>query len=308
MARFLLSRIAQAIVVLFLIITVTFFLVRAAPGSPYSRERNISPHILAQLEKQAGLDKPLLTQYGVYLGNLAKGDLMYSSKYEGRRVSSIIAGSFPISVKLGSIALIIALCIGIPIGVFSAVNRNTLGDYLPMSLAMIGICLPTFVLGPLLALFFGIKLGWFNASGWYDPTDWVLPSVTLGLYYAAYIARIARGGMLEVLGQDYIRTARAKGVAPFPLVMRHAFRGGMLPVIAYLGPAFAALVSGSFVIEKVFSVPGMGQHFIDAAFNSDYTLISGVVIVYGALIVVLNLAVDFLQVIIDPRLTFANSQ
>ncbi|MEM9481736.1 MAG: ABC transporter permease subunit [Verrucomicrobiota bacterium] len=305
MLRFLAYRLIQSAIVLFIIVTVTFFLVRAAPGGPYSRERAVSPHILEKLEEQAGLNKPLFEQYTIYMGNLLKGDLMNSYKYEGRRVVDIIGDALPISVNLGLIALVIALGVGIPTGVISAARQNSWVDYSFMSVAMIGICLPTFVLGPLLALFFAINLNFFNASGWYDSTDWVLPSLTLGLYYAAYIARIARGGMLEVLNQDFIRTARAKGVPPSKVLTRHALRGGLLPVISYMGPAFAALITGSFVIEKVFAIPGMGQHFIDAAFNRDFTLISGVVIVYGTLIVFLNLAVDVVQILIDPRQKFS---
>ncbi len=307
MARFLTIRLLQSVVVLWAIVTITFFLVRMAPGGPYSKERAVSPHILAKLEEQAGLDKPLFFQYTHYLGRLAHGDLMSSYKYEGRRVGDIIGDALPISASVGLIALTIALVIGIPIGIIGAVKKNTTLDYVPMSLSMIGICLPTFVLGPILALVFGIKLNWFNATGWYDSTDWVLPCLTLGLYYAAYIARLARGGMLEILNQDFIRTAKAKGVPGHSIVLRHALKGGLLPVVAYLGPAFAGLISGSFVIEKVFNIPGLGQHFVDAAFNSDYFLVQGTVIVYGAAIVVLNLAVDFVQILLNPRLTFSGN-
>ncbi len=307
MARFLISRILQSILVVFIIITATFFLIRLAPGGPYAKEKKTSPEIIEQLEKQAGLDKPMAEQYLIYLKNLARGNLMVSFKYEGRRVSEIIGDSLPVSALLGTAALVIALIVGIPIGIVSAVKRNSPADYFSMSIAMIGICLPTFVLGPLLALIFGLKLNWFNASGWYDPHDWVLPSVTLGLYYAAYIARLTRGGMLEILTNDFIRTARAKGVPASLVIMRHSLRGGLLPVIAFLGPALAGLISGSFVIEKVFNIPGMGQHFIDAAFNSDYTLLMGTVIVYGSAIVILNLVVDFVLVLMNPKMTFAQA-
>lgn len=307
MARFLFSRILQSILVVFIIITATFFLIRLAPGGPYAKEKKTSPEIIAELKKQAGLDKPMHEQYFIYLGNLAQGNLMVSFKYEGRRVSEIIGDSLPVSALLGTAALVIALIVGIPIGIISALKRNSPADYFSMSIAMIGICLPTFVLGPLLALVFGLKLNWFNASGWYDPHDWILPSVTLGLYYAAYIARLTRGGMLEILTHDFIRTARAKGVSATMVIMRHSLRGGLLPVIAFLGPALAGLISGSFVIEKVFSIPGMGQHFIDAAFNSDYTLLMGTVIVYGSAIVVLNLVVDFVLVLMNPKMTFAQA-
>jgi oligopeptide transport system permease protein len=304
MARFLLSRFVQSVIVLWAIVTLAFFLTRLAPGGPLSRERAISPHILEKLEAQWGLDKPLVVQYFTYMGNVLRGDLSSSSKYEGRQVAEIIAGGLPISASIGLAALGIALCVGVPFGVVAAVKKNGLWDYLPMSLAMIGICLPTFVMGPVLALFFGIKLNWFNASGWYDPHDWVLPALTLGLYYAAYIARLARGGMLEVLSQDFIRTARAKGVPGSKIVLGHALRGGLLPVVAYLGPAFAGLISGSFVVEKVFNIPGLGQHFVDAGINGDSTLVCGTVIVYGTAIIFLNFLVDIVQILLNPRLSF----
>ncbi|MDG2123634.1 MAG: ABC transporter permease, partial [Verrucomicrobiales bacterium] len=262
---------------------------------------------LAKLEEKYGLNDHIMVQYFDNLVRLLHGDLTISYKYEGRLVSDIIGDSLPISASIGLIALTMALAIGIPIGVIAAVKKNSTLDYMPMSLSMVGICLPTFVLGPILALVFGIKLNWFNANGWYDASDWFLPSLTLGLYYAAYIARLARGGMLEILNQDFIRTARAKGLPGHKIVLKHALKGGLLPVVAYLGPAFAGLISGSFVIEKVFNIPGMGQHFVDAAFNGDYFLVQGTVIVYGTAIVLLNLAVDFVQILLNPRLTFQGS-
>jgi oligopeptide transport system permease protein len=203
--------------------------------------------------------------------------------------------------------LLIALGIGLPVGVVAAVFRNTMADYVPMSVAMIGICLPTFVLGPILAMVFGVWLGWFNVSGWFVTADRVLPAFTIGLVYAALIARITRGGMLEVLNQDFIRTALAKGVPFGRIVMVHTLKGGLLPVVSFLGPALAGIISGSFVVETIFQIPGMGREFVSSAFDRDYTLVLGTVILYAALITTANLLVDVVQVILNPRLRFEDS-
>jgi oligopeptide transport system permease protein len=205
---------------------------------------------------------------------------------------------------LGLLSLAVALVFGLPLGVIAAVKRNTFFDYICSSIAMMGICIPTFVLGPLLVLVFAIYLGWFNASGWYLPVDRVLPAATLGLVYAAYIARLTRGGMLEVLHQDYIRTARAKGASEFRVIFRHALRGGLLPVVSFLGPAIAGILTGSFVIETIFQIPGLGREFVNSAFNRDYTLVLGTVILYAGLIITLNLLVDIAQVWLNPKLKF----
>jgi oligopeptide transport system permease protein len=303
MRRFLLSRFAQSIATLFVIVTVVFFLVRVAPGGPFRSERAVSPHIRAQLLASAGLDKPLIVQYGHYLDRVVlHGDLGLTTKYEGRSVGEIIRSAFPISLQLGLTALVIALLIGVPVGVVAAVKRNSPLDYAPMSLAMIGICLPTFVMGPILALLLGIKFNLFNVAGWYDRTDWVLPSLTLGLYYSAYLARLTRAGVLEVLSSDFIRTARAKGVPGTAVVWRHSLKVGLTPVVAYLGPALAGMVTGSFVVETVFQIPGLGQHFIAAARNGDYTLLQGVTVFYAALLIGANIVVDLIQAWMNPRI------
>jgi oligopeptide transport system permease protein len=302
MARFVLGRLAQAIPVLWAIATLTFFMVRLAPGDPFSDEKKIPAAIRANLDARYGFDQPLWKQYWRYLGRVAVGDLGPSYKYVGRSVNEIIAVSFPVSLELGLYALIIALIVGLPAGLVAALRRNSAWDHIPMTLAMVGICMPTFVLGPVLALVFGLRLGWFNSMGWSQWGDRVLPSLTLGLYYAAYIARLARGGMLEILSRDFIRTARAKGLSEFAVVVRHGMRGGLLPVVSYLGPAFAGLITGSFVVETIFFVPGLGRYFVTAAFNRDYSLVMGTVLFYAILIVGLNLAVDILQRVLDPRL------
>lgn len=306
MFKFIARRLVQAALVIFVIITVTFFMVRFAPGDPFSAERKMPEHIKERLMAHYGLDEPVMVQYGNYLKQLARGDLGPSFT-ETRSVNQILAASFPVSLELGGWALLIALGIGMPVGIVAAVFRNTLADYVPMSLAMIGICLPTFVLGPILALVFGVWLGWFNVSGWFVPADRVLPALTIGLVYAAVIARITRGGMLEILSQDYIRTAVAKGVPFWRVIVFHTLKGGLLPVISFLGPALAGIISGSFVVETIFQIPGMGREFVSSAFDRDYTLVLGTVILYALLITTANLLVDIVQVILNPRLRFDES-
>lgn len=274
---------------------------RYAPGGPFDAEKAIPQEIKVKLESHFGLDRPLFDQYLLYLKNLLRGDLGPSFKYPGWEVSELIATAFPVSLTLGVLSLGIALFIGIPAGIMAALRKNTCLDYLPMSLSMAGICLPTFVLGPLLIYIFSTQLGLFPPLGWYGPSDWFLPSFTLGLFYAAYVARLTRAGMLETLQQDYVRTARAKGATPWRVVTRHALRGGLLPVVTYLGPAFAGLISGSFVIESIFFIPGLGKFFVTAAFNRDYTMVLGTVLFYASLIILLNLLVDLLQAWLDPK-------
>ena len=304
MFRFVLRRLLQAVPVLFVIITATFFMVRFVPGGPFTAEKAIPPEILKNLEAHYGLDQPLWRQYLNYLGRVAHGDFGPSFKYANRTVNEIIGDKLPVSLELGGLALAVALGVGLTLGVLAAVRRNSWLDYFASSVGMLGICVPTFVLGPLLVLFFAIHLGWVNASGWYDWTDRVLPALTLGLVYAAYLMRLTRGGMLEVLNQDYIRTARAKGASETRVVLRHALRGGLLPVVSFLGPAIAGILTGSFVIETIFQIPGLGREFVNSAFNRDYTLVLGTVILYAALIVGCNLVTDVVQVWLNPKLKF----
>lgn len=304
MIRFILKRILETIPVLLVVATITFFLIRLTPGGPFDTEKVVTEEIKRNIEAHYGMDKSLPVQYLNYLGNLLQGDLGPSFKYPSRSVNEIIAESFPVSLELGFYSMLIALVIGIGVGVVASTRPNTARDYVPSSLAMLGICLPTFVLGPLLILVFALWLGWYNASGWFFAQDKILPALTLGGYYAAYVARLTRGGMLEVLSQDYIRTARAKGVGELAIIFRHSFRGGIIPVVSFLGPAVAGLVSGSFVIETIFHIPGLGKHFITSAFNRDYTMVMGTVLFYATLIIVLNLIVDILLVLLNPKLKF----
>jgi oligopeptide transport system permease protein len=304
MIRFVILRLLQTIPVIWVIITATFFMIRFVPGGPFTAEKAVTPEILRNLEAHYGMNKPLYRQYLDYTSSLLKGDLGPSFKYPTRSVNEIIADKLPVSVELGLLSLAVALGVGLPLGVLAAVRRNTWIDYICSSVAMVGICVPTFVLGPLLILVFAIHLGWFNASGWYGPIDRVLPSITLGSVYAAYVARLTRGGMLEVLSQDYIRTARAKGASEFRVIVKHALRGGLTPVVSFLGPAIAGIVTGSFVIETIFQIPGIGREFINSAFNRDYTLVLGTVVLYAGFIIAMNLVVDVALVWLNPRLTF----
>jgi len=302
MFKFVFSRLVQMILVLVVISTGTFFMMHAAPGGPFDTEKKMSKEVRENLEKYYNLDKPKFQQYVLYMKNvLLRGDLGFSTKYAKSTVNEIIADKLPVSAELGTLALIIALVIGITLGTFAAVRRNTWIDYTASTFGMVGISIPTFVVGPLLVLALAIQLGWFNASGWYGPSDRVLPALVLGVAYAAPISRLTRGGMLEILHQDFIRTARAKGASEFRIVTRHALRGGLLPVVSYLGPAVAGILTGSFVIETIFQIPGIGREFVQSAFNRDYTLVLGTVILYAVLIMTLNLIVDIIQAWMNPK-------
>ncbi len=305
MWRFIGFRILQAIPVIFAVITITFFLVRAAPGGPFSTEKAVSPQVQAALEAQYQLDLPAHEQYFAYLSDLIRGDFGPSFNYNGRSVDELIFQGLPVTAELGFYALLIALVIGTLSGVIASLKPNTVQDYVPMGIAMIGICMPSFLLGPTLVLVFAIWLEWLPVSGWGSiPGDKILPSITLGAMYAAYIARLSRAGMLEVLSQDYLRTARAKGLPEYKVIIKHALRGGLIPVVAFLGPAFAGLLSGSFVVETVFQVPGLGRFYIQAAFNRDYTMILGTTIFLATLIVLFNLLSDVLAAWLNPRLRY----
>ncbi len=304
MFRFIARRVLETIPVLLIVATLTFFMLRLAPGGPFDAEKATTAEIKKSLEEHYGLNKPLPRQYLDYLGNAIQGRLGPSFKYPGRTVNELIAEAFPVSLELGAYAIAVSLCIGLLAGVIASLRPNTITDYAPMSLAMAGICLPTFVMGPLLILVFALTLNWFNTSGWFTASDRVLPALTLGGYYAAYTARLARGGMLEILNQDYIRTARAKGASETRVLFKHTLKGGLLPVISFLGPAVAGLVTGSFVVETIFAIPGLGQHFVKAAFARDYTMVLGTVLFYASLIIALNLLVDIAQVWLNPKLRF----
>jgi len=303
MLGFIVSRLLQAIPVLLVVISVTFLLIHSAPGGPFSDEKAVPPEVAQALEAQYNLDQPLWQQYVSYLGDVVRGDFGPSFKYSGRTVNELIAAGLPVTAELALYAMLVALFIGISAGVFAAIRPNSLQDYIPMSAAMLGICMPSFLLGPILILVFGIQLEWLPISGWGDiPGDKILPAITLGTGYAAYIARLSRGGMLEVLSQDYIRTARAKGLSERLIILKHGLRGGLIPVIAFLGPAFAGLLGGSFVVETIFQIPGLGRFYVTSAFNRDYTMILGMTIFFAGLIIVFNLLSDLLALWLNPKL------
>lgn len=303
MPIFIIKRLLSAIPVLFFIILITFTLIRIAPGGPFDAERAVPPQVLENLNKRYNLDAPMHVQFFDYLGNLIQGDFGPSFKYPSRTVTELITAGLPVTVELGLYALLVAMIIGVISGVFAGIRPNSLQDYIPMSIAMLGICLPSFVLGPLLILAFGIHLEWLPISGWGSlQGDKILPSITLGAAYAAYIARLTRGGMLDVMSQDYIRTAKAKGVPEVIIILKHALRGAINPVIAFLGPAAAGLLSGSFVVETIFQIPGLGRFYLQAAFNRDYTMILGTTIFLALLIIVFNILTDIAQAWLNPKL------
>ena len=303
MFRFALGRLLQAIPVLLVVITMTFMLVHSAPGGPFSADKAVPAEVLEALEAQYNLDQPLWQQYISYLGDVVQGDMGPSFKYPGRSVNELIYSGLGTTAELGFYAMLVAIFIGVIAGVTASMRPNTMQDYVPMTAAMIGICMPSFLLGPLLVLVFGIHLEWLPVSGWNQiPGDKILPAITLGTGYAAYIARLSRGGMLEVLSQDYIRTARAKGLSEFLIIGKHALRGGLIPVVAFLGPAFAGLLGGSFVVETIYQIPGLGRFYVQAAFNRDYTMILGTTVFFATLIIVFNLLSDMLAVWLNPKL------
>ena len=304
MLRFIFRRFLQTIPVLFIIATLTFFLMKNTKGGPFDTEKATTPEIKKQLAAHYGLNQPLWQQYTSYMGGLVKGDLGPSFKYAGWTVTELIAGAFPVSLELGCYALVVALTVGMFAGFIAALRPNTASDYIPMSLATIGICLPTFVMGPALILIFAISLSWFNSSGWFFMGDRVLPALTLGAYYSAYTSRIARTSMIEILSQDFIRTARAKGASEWRVIVRHALKGAFQPLVTLTAPITASMVTGSFIVEKIFDIPGLGRFFVTGAFNRDLTLVVGCVLVYAALIVVLNLLADIVLVWLNPRLRF----
>ena len=302
MLQVILKRIAIAIPVILVVASITFFLVRMAPGGPFDAEKVVPPQVMKNLNAVYNLDAPLIIQYKDYMFNLIQGDFGPSFRYPGRSVTEMIFTGLPVTLELALYAILIAMVIGGVAGVIAAVKRNTVFDFIPMTIAMIGICMPTFLLGPLLVLFFGIHLELLPVSGWGSLAgDKILPSITLGAAYAAYIDRLGRGGMLETLGQDYIRTARAKGLPEYQVILRHALQGGLVPVVSFLGPAIAGLIGGSFVVETIFQIPGLGRFYVEAAFNRDYTMILGTTIFFSALIIFFNLLSDIAVLMMNPR-------
>lgn len=303
MARYVLRRIGSALVILWVIISITFVLMHAIPGGPFTSEKKLPPQVKASIEAKYHLDDPLWKQYADYIGGVVTGDLGPSYKYEGRSVNDIIGESFPVSAQLGLLALCVAVVGGIAAGAISAMRPNGIIDYAITFVSTLGISVPTFIIGAVLVYVVGFELDWLPVAMWRGPSYMILPVLTLAAQPMAFIARLTRSGLLDVYQQEYIRTARAKGLGAWNILIRHALGNAILPVITYIGPLAASLLTGSFIVETIFAIPGLGQYFVTSIYNRDYTVILGVTVFYSTLIVVLNIIVDMIYPIIDPRVT-----
>jgi len=308
LGQHLVSRLIGLVPTLLMLITIAFFMMRIAPGGPFDSEKALPPEIRANLDAKYHLDEPLLQQYFRYLGQIVTLDFGPSFQYKDWTVNELIASGFPVSLTIGGLAMVLAFFVGTLIGIFAALRQNSAVDYAVMGVAMMGISIPNFVVAPLLILVCAVYMGWLPAGGWeWSFSYMVLPVLTLSLPVIAYIARLTRGSMIEVLHSNYIRTARAKGLPEHMVVRRHALKPALLPVISFMGPATAGLITGSVVIERIYSIPGLGSYFVQGALNRDYTLVMGVVIFYGVVIVLLNFVVDMLYAWLNPRIRFEES-
>jgi len=307
MLRFIAKRVLEAIPTLFILITVSFFLMRFAPGNPFSAEMTMTPEVMANIEAKYGFDKPVYQQYFSYLSGLLQGDLGPSFKYKDFSVNELVAQALPVSVKIGLFAFIVAVTCGVLFGTIAALRQNSWLDYTIMTSAMAGVVIPSFVLAPLLVLIFAIWLDWLPAGGWHNGAAQyvVLPVLGMSLYYIASISRIMRGSMIEVLNSNFIRTAKAKGLSMPYIIVRHALRPAILPVLSYLGPALVGIITGSVVIETIFGLPGIGQLFVNGALNRDYSMVLGLTILVGALTITFNAIVDILYAVVDPKIRYA---
>ena len=308
MTKFIIRRLLSLIPTMFVIVTLSFFLIRFAPGGPFSAEKKVPAQVLQNLMKKYHMDESLGRQYLRYFGEILRGDLGPSFRYKDMTVNELIRDSMPNSMLLGTLSLILAVALGIGVGIISALKQNRWQDYTAMSLAVVGISVPLFVIGPLLQLVFAMQLKWLPNSGWINGraglAALVLPVVTLSFPYFAYIARMSRASILEVLRSDYVRTARAKGLRESTVIGRHVLKGALLPVVSYIGPAFSGIITGSIVVETIFLVPGVGKIFVQSALNRDYTLIMGEVIVYSLILIVMNFVVDIVYGFLDPRIAY----
>ncbi|MEN8720340.1 MAG: oligopeptide ABC transporter permease OppB [Oceanococcaceae bacterium] len=306
MLRYAIRRLLGAIPTLLVLITLAFFMIRMAPGGPFDSEKSLPPEIEANLNAAYHLDEPLPVQYGRYLLNILQGDFGPSFQYNDFSVNELIASGFSVSLTIGGLALLLAVVLGSLLGIIAALRQNKPTDYAVMTVAMTGISIPNFVIAPLLILLFAVSLGWLPAGGWDDggPAKMVLPVIALALPYVAYIARLMRSSMIETLRSNYIRTARAKGLSEPMIIWRHALKPAFMPVLSFLGPAAAAIITGSVVIEKIFGIPGLGRYFVQGALNRDYTLVMGVVVFYGMLIIAFNFIVDLLYGALDPKVRY----
>ena len=307
MLRFLVRRLIVAIPTLFVVITLAFFMMRAAPGSPFDTDRRLPPEIKANVEKKFGMNRPLGVQYVSYLGGILHGDFGPSLKYRDKTVLDVLKENYAVSLRLGLTAILIATVTGVSLGVLAALRQNQVADYLTVGVAIVGVTIPSFVTAPLLQLLFGSKLGILPIAGWDGGAlpNMVLPVTVLALPQIAIISRLTRAGMIEALRSNWVRTARAKGLPEHQIVTRHALRAAILPLVSYLGPACAGLLTGSLVVERIFNLPGLGKFFVVSALQRDYTVVMGMVIVYAVLILVLNLVADLLHAALDPRVRLA---
>jgi oligopeptide transport system permease protein len=301
MVSFIFKRLLWMILILWIVYTLSFFLMRAVPGGPLSTERDLPPEIEANMKARYNLDDPVTVQYARGIGRMLQGDLGYSFRRSDFHVNEIVRQGFPISASLGLLAMVFALVLGLTAGIVSAIRRGTLADAMLMTAATIGIALPNFIIAGIMIILFVFTIPLFPAAGWGSLSHLLLPAFCLGAPYAAYIARLTRTGMLDVLGQDYIRTAQSKGLPGYVIIMRHALKGALLPVVSFLGPAIAGILTGSLVVEKIFNIPGLGSHFVEAALQNDYTLSLGLVMLYTTLLYSMNLIVDVSYALIDPR-------
>ena len=306
MLKLIFKRLLEAIPTLFVLVTISFFMMRLAPGSPFTNEKGYPPEVMANIEAKYHLNEPLTTQYMSYWKSLAQGDLGPSFKYKDYSVNELLAQAFPVSVKLGLYAFILALVLGVTFGVIAALRQNSWLDYLLMTFSMTGVVIPSFVTAPILILLFAVTLRWLPGGGWNNGAfnNMILPTVALALVYLAGIARIMRGSMIEVMNSQFIRTARAKGLPMRVIVWKHALRPALLPVISYLGPAFVGIITGSIVIETIFGLPGIGQLFVNGALIRDYGMVLGLTILMGILTIVFNAIVDLLYAVIDPKIRY----
>ncbi len=306
MLKFIAKRIFEAIPTMLVLITVSFFLMRFAPGNPFSTERPLPPEVMANIEAKYGLDKPVFEQYTTYLFNVVRGDFGPSFKYLDYSVNELISVALPVSAKVGFVAFIFTLIMGVTVGTIAALKQNTWVDYTIMSTAMLGVVMPSFVLAPALIYLFSLHWNIFPAGGWHDGglKYLVLPVIGMSLLYVATFARITRGSMIETLNSNFIRTARAKGLSYRYIILKHALKPALLPVVSYMGPAFVGIITGSVVIETIFGLPGIGKLFVNAAFNRDYSLVMGVTILIGFLFILFNAIVDILLAMIDPKIRY----
>ncbi|HVJ44406.1 MAG TPA: oligopeptide ABC transporter permease OppB [Dongiaceae bacterium] len=305
MLRYFLRRLLGAIPTLFLIVVISFFMIRLAPGGPFSTERQVPKEVEENLLRAYHLDEPLWQQFLRYLEGLLHGDFGPSFKYKDFSVTDLIAQGFPVSLQLGGIAIVLALLIGLTLGIAAAFRQNSMIDYLATGVAMIGVAVPNFVVAPLLTLVFGLMLGLLPVGGWGGPSHYILPVIALCLPQIAVVTRLMRSSMIEILHTNYVRTARAKGLPEIITITRHAIRAAILPVVSYLGPAIAAIITGSVVVEQIFGIPGIGRYFVQGSLNRDYTMVMGVTIFYGALIILCNLAADLLYGLLDPKIRYS---